>query len=61
MSQHCRLTSKLSHDLLHRPSSGVGVAVGAVRSDQVIRQVNSRFNTNCTGFLQRENNNNSQE
>lgn len=55
MCQHCRLTGELSHDLLHSPSSGVSVAVGAVRSDQVVCQINSRFDSNCTGLLQGKN------
>lgn len=55
MSQHCRLTGELSHDLLHSPSSGVSVAVGAVRSDQVVCQINRCFNTNRTGFLKGKN------
>lgn len=54
MSQRWRLTGELSHDLLHAPSSGVSVAVGAVRSDQVVCQINRCFNTNRTGLLQGE-------
>lgn len=45
------LTSELSHDLLHRPASRVSVAVGAVRRDEVISQINWRLNSNCTSFL----------
>jgi len=54
--RRCRPTGELGHDLLHGPSSGVRVAVGAVRGDQVVRQINSCFDTNCTGFLQAEQN-----
>ena len=46
------LTGELSHDLFHSPSSGVSVAVGAVRSDQVVCQINPSFDTNRTGLLQ---------
>lgn len=55
MSQRRRLTGELRHDLLHSPSSGVSVAVGTVRSDQVVCQIDGCFNTNRTGLLQGEN------
>lgn len=55
VSQHCRLTCELSHDLFHSPSSGVSVAVGTVRGDQVVCQINRCFNTDSTGLLKGEN------
>lgn len=51
MSQHCRLTCKFSHDLLYSSSSSISVAMGTICSDQVVRQINCCFDTNCTGFL----------
>lgn len=51
ISGFVRLTSELSHDLLHSPSSGVSVAVGTVCSDEVIIPINRRLNSNRTSFL----------
>lgn len=50
--QECSLTCEFSHDLLHGSSPGVGVSVCAVRSNQVVRQINGCFNTNSTSLLQ---------
>lgn len=44
-------TGKLSHYLLHSPSSGVGVSMSPVSSDEVVWQINGCLNTNRAGFL----------
>lgn len=50
------LTRELGEDLFDRHATGVRVAVGAVRRDQVVGGVDGGLDTCCTRFLWRAQN-----